>query len=178
MCVRLYKEGLSSLLHVGLHFWLRQVLSCKFLAFGNVIKGTIPILVLALFLCSFLGVCCWRRIRYIFGQSQYSDFIILFETKRKHLSPYFSVHLKFCKLFFSYPEVLRSAIKEFRKDDIPCLLCVFPALGNNWGVAPRAFLLISSSLPGTTLYGSVQWCRRDLFQIYYGLTKAQCPKTS
>lgn len=41
LCVSLYKEGLSSQLHV-LHLWLRQVLSCKFFAFGNVIKATIP----------------------------------------------------------------------------------------------------------------------------------------
>jgi len=54
LCARLYKEELSSLLHVVLHLWLRQVLSCKFLAFGNVIKGTVSLL--ALFLYSFLGV--------------------------------------------------------------------------------------------------------------------------
>lgn len=57
VCARRYKEGLS---HVVLYLCLSHVLGCN-LMFGNVIEGTIPVLVL--FLYSFVVAHCWRKVR-------------------------------------------------------------------------------------------------------------------
>lgn len=57
VCARRYKKGLSMLFLTS----VSVVLGYNFLVFGNVIKGTIPMLVL--FLYSFVVACCWRRVR-------------------------------------------------------------------------------------------------------------------
>lgn len=81
-------------------------------------------------------------------KSWHGDFSIFFQTKRKHFSAYFSGHVKFYTLFFSYSKVLRSTIEELGDGDVPCLLSTFLALGNNCGLALMPFQLISSSLSG------------------------------
>lgn len=143
--------------HVVLYLCLSHVLGCSFLVFGNVIKGLSPMLVL--FLYSFIVACCWRRVRQISGQSQDGDFSSL-SKKKENTFPFISQ----CILGFvpgSFPKVFRSTIKEFRQDDVPCLLCTFSALGNKCEVAPRAFLIIFDSLPGSWRTGG-SFCSRSL----------------